>query len=389
MKKALIPSFIFTFVFVALGTPAAFAHAQMNTSSAHPAHAAHAHLLYNVPNSANSQIAQNLSRNWAGYVADTGIYTSVTGTWTVPNVSTSSNSAEADATWVGIGGVKDENLIQAGTQAITENGQIAYQAWYETLPNASTPVSLTVNPGDSVTTTLTETSTNEWLVTIRDNTTGETYSNTLNYSSDNSSAEWIEEMPSDTSGQFVPLDNFGSVAFSSASATIDPNGVLADGISENLLSLGTRTLTMTTQNDGTTLATPSSLGADDASFTVTRTSASSNESAPSVNMRSGFTRGGEGVQGFQGFDPFAAFGQVGQGQFGQFSQAAQAAQAQIDQEIAQLESQSASGQSSFSTNPGAYTATSSTYTTADGQTVHVVQYSLNPGATIQVNFGGF
>ena len=54
-----------------------------------------------------------------------------------------------DATWVGIGGVTSNDLIQAGTQAIIQKGQTSYEAWYELLPGYQTIIPLTINAGDS------------------------------------------------------------------------------------------------------------------------------------------------------------------------------------------------------------------------------------------------
>src|SRR5436309_15315674 len=64
---------------------------------------------------ANDAIAPFISRNWSGYVATNKTFTSVTGTWIVPQVTPGSSSA-ADATWVGIGGLNRSDLIQSGTQ---------------------------------------------------------------------------------------------------------------------------------------------------------------------------------------------------------------------------------------------------------------------------------
>ena len=56
-----------------------------------------------------------------------------------------------DAAWVGIGGVRGRDLIQAGTQqTVSGNGSTQYQAWIEMLPQSSRPVPLTVHAGDSV-----------------------------------------------------------------------------------------------------------------------------------------------------------------------------------------------------------------------------------------------
>src|SRR6266540_1976205 len=109
------------------------------------------------------------SSNWSGYVASGGTYTSVTGTWIVPQVGATTTGA--DATWVGIGGVSGTDLIQAGTQATVAGGSVSYEAWIEMLPDSSRTVSLSVAPGDSVTVTITEQSTGNWLIVMVNNTT--------------------------------------------------------------------------------------------------------------------------------------------------------------------------------------------------------------------------
>jgi hypothetical protein len=211
----------------------------------------------------NSSISTSLSANWTGYVADSGNnYTSVTGTWVVPSVSTSQQVA-ADATWVGIGGMSGRNdLIQAGTQAIIQNGSITYTAWYETLPQVSVATPLTVHAGDTITTTLNESSQNMWAITIADVTTNQQYSTTIPYASSLSSAEWIQEMPSTEQGS-LPLDTFSSIPFTNAST-------MQNGSSENLTQAGARALTLVASDNGTILAYPSAINNDGSSFTVTR-----------------------------------------------------------------------------------------------------------------------
>ena len=58
---------------------------------------------------------QNTSHNWSGYAAMGGSYTAVSGTWTVPQFN-AGGTPGIDAAWVGIGGVRGNDLIQAGTQ---------------------------------------------------------------------------------------------------------------------------------------------------------------------------------------------------------------------------------------------------------------------------------
>src|SRR6267378_690274 len=202
------------------------------------------------------------SSNWSGYVANGGTYTSVTGTWTLPQVGTTTSGA--DATWVGIGGVTGTDLIQAGTQATSAGGTTTYEAWTEMLPDSSRTVSLAVAPGDSVTVTITEQSSGQWLISMVNNTTRATYQRTVTYSSSRSSAEWIQEAPS-SGRSIIPLDDFGSVRFSGASA-------VRDGRTLNLTALSATAVVMTNRS-GQAIAQPSTLGSDGGSFTVTRTSA--------------------------------------------------------------------------------------------------------------------
>jgi hypothetical protein len=186
----------------------------------------------------------------------------VTGTWIVPQVGATTTGA--DATWVGIGGVSGTDLIQAGTQATVSGGDVSYEAWIEMLPQSSRTVSLSVSPGDSVTVTITEQSSGQWVITMVNNTTKASYERTVAYSSSRSSAEWVQEAPSSGRG-IIPLDDFGSVRFTAGSA-------VRDGRSLNLSALGATPVAMINRS-GQAIAQPSTLGADGSSFTVTRTSA--------------------------------------------------------------------------------------------------------------------
>ena len=202
------------------------------------------------------------SSNWSGYVANGGTYTSVTGTWIVPQVGATTTGA--DATWVGIGGVSGTDLIQAGTQATVSGGSVSYEAWIEMLPESSRTISLDVAAGDSVTVSITEQSSGLWLIAMTNNTTHSSYQRTVSYASSRSSAEWIQEAPSSGRG-IIPLDDFGSVRFTDASA-------VRDGKTLGLSALGATPVAMINRS-GQAIAQPSTLGADGSSFAVTRTSA--------------------------------------------------------------------------------------------------------------------
>jgi hypothetical protein len=212
------------------------------------------------------------SSNWSGYAASGGTFTSVTATWTVPTVSAASPGA--DATWVGIGGLTSNDLIQAGTQTMVDgSGTVDSSAWIEMLPQSSRNVPLSVSAGDSVTVTLTQQSGNDWLIAMKNNTTGGTYNVTVQYRSSNSSAEWVQEAPSVGRG-LVTLDQFGKVQFTAASA-------VRDGKTMSLSALGAKAITMI-NGQGQALAQPSAIASDGTSFTVARTDATS---TPSIGGR--------------------------------------------------------------------------------------------------------
>ena len=206
---------------------------------------------------------QNTSHNWSGYAATGGTFSAVTGTWTVPQFS-ADGSFGIDAAWVGIGGVRSRDLIQAGTQqTVSGTGSTQYEAWVELLPRASRPVPLNVHAGDSVTVSITEQSTNQWLIEFTNNTTGQTYQQQQQYTSSHSSAEWVEEAPSGGRGGILPLSNFGTIQFSDSSA-------VKNGQTVTVAAAGAQPITMVSTNDQA-LAVPSPLGSDGQSFSVVRT----------------------------------------------------------------------------------------------------------------------
>lgn len=236
----------------------------------------------------------NTSENWSGYAATGGTFTGVSGTWTVPQSQgtsgvTGRRGLATSATWVGIGGVSSRDLIQAGTdETALGSGQVRYEAWIEMLPRASRPISLAVSPGDSISVSISEPGDGQWLIAFKDNTTGQTYQTTVSYSSSLSSAEWVEEAPS-TGRSVLPLDNFGSVQFTSATAT-------ENGKAVTLSQAGAQPITMIDRYEDP-IATPSALSSDGKGFTITQTSGPSTSGsgfspAPS---QSAFPFGGPGV----------------------------------------------------------------------------------------------
>jgi hypothetical protein len=127
--------------------------------------------------------------------------------------------------WVGLGGYQQASaaLEQMGTEAdCTASGAGHYFAWYELVPKGPVDLRLSIHPGDRIATSV-AVSGQRVRLALRDLTTRASYTTTQRASAiDASSAEWIAEAPSVCYGQncrVLPLANFGSVPFSSASAT--------------------------------------------------------------------------------------------------------------------------------------------------------------------------
>ena len=169
--------------------------------------------------------------NWAGYVVASSAttktsFSAVSGSWTQPAVDCSAGSASHSAFWVGLGGYTGDHLEQTGTSAdCSATGQAAYSAWYELVPAAQVPVTMTVQPGDRLSAHV-GVSGETVTISISDLTRHTTFSKQLQMSSPTvSSAEWIAEAPSrcvSSSSQdchILSLADFGTVTFTSASAS--------------------------------------------------------------------------------------------------------------------------------------------------------------------------
>jgi hypothetical protein len=179
------------------------------------------------------------SLNWSGYAVykDTGAtfmqFKAVSGSWTQPEATCGRRMTLA-AFFVGIDGYSladpsSTTVEQIGTDVDCFQGNAIHYGWYEMYP--APPVYLDtgdypVAPGDVMTAEVQWNSGSNFTLTL-DNDCGcgaWPFEVTLNapVTPQRTTAEWIAEMPA-TGGHFWPLTDFGSVAFSGASATNDAN----------------------------------------------------------------------------------------------------------------------------------------------------------------------
>jgi hypothetical protein len=136
-----------------------------------------------------------------------------------------SRSATFSSAWVGIDGFNNSSLIQAGTESDYYSGSAHYDAWWEILPAAETPIAtIAVHPGNVMTASITHLAGSSWQITITDTTTGASLTTTQSYTGPQTSAEWVEEAPT-VGSSVATLANYGHTTF-------DPETV--NGVSPSL-----------------------------------------------------------------------------------------------------------------------------------------------------------
>jgi hypothetical protein len=189
---------------------------------------------------------ESTDENWSGYavpletsgLADT--FSQVQGAWTIPAVTGKSRSATYSSMWVGLDGYDDATVEQIGSeQDWTGRAQQNY-VWFEMYPSGSYEIEgFPADVGDLITadvqyvgqSTVQEgrgksVKESVFQLTIRNTAKNVTYSVPTSYSTVASaaraSAEWVAEAP--TSGEILPLADFGTVIFSDCTATSTHSG---------------------------------------------------------------------------------------------------------------------------------------------------------------------
>jgi Peptidase A4 family len=182
------------------------------------------------------------AHNWSGHIFTGPTFTAVSGQWVVPPVQ-SSATGEYSATWIGVDGVNNSSLIQAGTAQDTANGTVSYDDWYEILPANETLIT-SVAPGDHIQASISQNSPGTWTIAITDITSGQSLSQAFAFNGPSTSAEWIEEAPKVNGIQSV-LANFGTTQFtdmawagSNPSSVVDTTVNMIDGSSNVIASSG-------------------------------------------------------------------------------------------------------------------------------------------------------
>ncbi len=253
------------------------------------------------------------SINWAGYAVTGTNVTSVTGSFVVPSLQTSTstggghhggrgggllapsvsgaNTNKIDnrngggsggssqtsyaAFWAGIDGYNSNTVEQAGVLMEVQKGVASYSVWYEFYPSAPVYATWTPSPGNHIVVYVNYTASNSTFVaTVLDTNLSEKYVSpyTAVSGAARSSAEWIAEAPA-SGGSILPLADFGTVYFGADyTGSGTGNYATVNGTSGNIESLSDSfsvySINMVT-NTGTLKAETSSLSSDGTSFYVT------------------------------------------------------------------------------------------------------------------------
>jgi Peptidase A4 family/Bacterial Ig-like domain (group 3) len=209
------------------------------------------------------------STNWSGYVdTEPGAqFTGASGQWIVPSVQPS-QTALYSATWVGVDGYGNEQLIQTGTAQDTSGGSTDYYAWLEILPAASIRIG-SVSPGDHMQASVARVSGTSWVISITDLTSGSTLTQPEQYTGPGASAEWIEEAPT-VNGDLSALANFGTAQFTNIGESVVGG---TSSVTHNAFDM--------IDGDGNVIAAPGALA--NSSFTVTDSAATSPPVTPAAS----------------------------------------------------------------------------------------------------------
>ena len=205
-------------------------------------------------------LTQVQSGNWSGY-ADTGSgYSTVTGKWTEPSASCTSTESLA-AFWVGIDGYSSSSVEQDGTLIECYGGTAYYYTWWEMYPtNDIQVVGDTLRPGDSISASVVRSGTSYTLAVTDSSRSGDSFSTKQSCSCANSSAEWIAEAPSGSSG-VEPLSHFSTFSLNSATVkTTSKSGVISSFTDDEITMV---------DSSGRVEAQPGALNGSGNAFSVT------------------------------------------------------------------------------------------------------------------------
>jgi hypothetical protein len=194
------------------------------------------------------RVRAGAAKNWAGYIAHGGPFTSTSTTWTEPSIRCGTKDNSALASFAGIDGAGSSTVEQIGTLANCRRGRVTHQGFYEMFPRSAFGISKPVRAGDSLTASVVVSAARTFTLTLVNHTAGWTFSTQQrSRKAQLASAEAIVEAPSLRGSGIVPLANFGQINY---------GGTTANG--QAISNFNPEAVTMVT-NSGVVKAQPSGL----------------------------------------------------------------------------------------------------------------------------------
>jgi Peptidase A4 family len=193
---------------------------------------------------------------WAGYGTTRDGITQVSATWVQPHVHAVGSRPNAVALWVGLGDA-DDHLEQIGTDCWCQRHTPATgDAWYELYPAPVVETTVAVRPGDRITSSVVRLSADRFRLTLSNATSGTRFSTVQVIGGvGNTHGTIIVEEPT-----FADMDLAGFEPVHFTGCTF--NGAHIGGFHLTSFDIS--------DDHGVTQTTTSEVGADGASFTVTR-----------------------------------------------------------------------------------------------------------------------
>ena len=175
--------------------------------------------------------------NWGGYVARGSGFTSISGSWTMPNVTCNSDN-DLYAPWIGIDGYGSETVEQTGVQVDCSSGSPEYSGWYEMYPDAPQYFNESVSAGDSFTASVVDNGGGAYSLKLSDTTKGWSESTNQSLAGDDVSAEAVIESPTGSYPSFNEQDFSGITVNGQSFADYGPQAIDSGQYTETALNGG-------------------------------------------------------------------------------------------------------------------------------------------------------
>jgi hypothetical protein len=212
------------------------------------------------------------SENWGGYAVTGATFTKAVGSWTQTTITCDSklNGPQFSVFWVGIDGFNTNSVEQTGTAGYCNQGSSTpqYFAWTEFC--CEQPIiqinNFAVHVGDKFIATINAPSSTKQSVTIKDLTTGQSYTanSPKGYSVSRGSAECIVETP--YNGNYFLLAKYATMGWGKDNT--GKSGCTANGKSFGSYGSGAYEIQCIGEYNGKVMTQPSALSSDGTSFTA-------------------------------------------------------------------------------------------------------------------------